>query len=357
MNPIKILGSGPSALSAAINLAKEKFEVHVYEQHEEIGKRFHGDIQGLENWSRREDVLDTLAKMNISINFDCQPSSKIIVSNGSNTKEDITFKRPIYYLVKRGSVDGSFDQGLKDQASSLGVNIHFNSTIPKEEADIIATGPISQELFAADEGLIFKTDMEDMVVAIINDKAAPKGYAYLIVTKGYGCLCTCIFEDFPHLKDYLERAKEMFAKIVDLRIIEKIRDVGGVGCFSTKNIFKEGKALFVGEASGLQDMLWGFGIRNALTSGFLAARSIIEKSDYEKEAKSFFIPRLRASLVNRFLYELFAIGNYAPLINKFKNEQNLFGWMESLHNFNKIQKVIYPLALVYMRKRYPKLRI
>ena len=40
-------------------------------------------------------------------------------------------------------------------------------------------------------------------------------------------------------------------------------------------------ARFVGEAAGFQDYLFGLGIRYALTSGNLAARSILEGRDFD----------------------------------------------------------------------------
>ena len=53
MKEIKILGAGLSGLTAAINLAKEGYRVDVYEKNKDVGMRFHGDIQGLENWSEK----------------------------------------------------------------------------------------------------------------------------------------------------------------------------------------------------------------------------------------------------------------------------------------------------------------
>ena len=51
---IEIIGAGPAGLVAAINLAKADYKVAVYEEKPDVGHRFHGDFQGLENWSSEE---------------------------------------------------------------------------------------------------------------------------------------------------------------------------------------------------------------------------------------------------------------------------------------------------------------
>ena len=55
---ITIAGAGIAGMTAAINLAKAGFEVEVKEMRSEVGARFDGDFQFLENWTR-ENVLDT----------------------------------------------------------------------------------------------------------------------------------------------------------------------------------------------------------------------------------------------------------------------------------------------------------
>ncbi len=355
MKTIKILGGGVSGLSAAINLAKAGYKVDVFEKNREIGERFHGDLQGLENWSENEDILKKLKEMNIGINFDCDPFSSLIVSNGSRDW-NFSCNKTLFYLVKRGPIKGSLDQGLKEQALKLGVNIYLNRTIPNDESDIIATGPILKEVFAVAKGITFKTSMKDIAVAITNDSVAFKGYSYLLVTKGHGCMCTALTDNFDKINNYFDKTRRMFLNMVNLDIKNE-KNFGGVGCFSNKNIFKKGKSLYVGEAAGLQDLLWGFGIRSAVVSGFLAAKSIMNNEDYEKLARKYFKNRLKASLVNRFLWEKLSFNNYAIMVERFKSNPLPLKRLQSFYNFNILQKLIYPFALIYMRKRYRKLRL
>lgn len=355
MKSIKILGAGISGLTAAINLAKAGFKVDVYERNKDVGMRFGGDLQGLENWSDKEDVLDMLKQMNININFDCDPFSKIFISDGLKENE-INFNKNAFYLVKRGNFLGTLDYGLKKQAVEGGVNIFFEKTMLKDNADIVATGPIMDETCAIAKGIIFRTKTEDMVIGLLNNEAGYKGYSYLLITKGYGCMCSVVFGELGRINECFEKTMERFNKINKIDI-ENPKNVGGIGCFSIKNVFKSNNNLLVGEAAGLQDMFWGFGMKYAFTSGYLAAQSIINNEDYEKKTKERFSNKLRSSLVNRFLWEKINFGNYSFLIDKVKSNPDLLGSLYSFHNYNYFQKIIYPFALYYMRKKYPNLKL
>ncbi|MCI0396012.1 MAG: NAD(P)/FAD-dependent oxidoreductase [Chloroflexi bacterium] len=353
---IRILGAGPSGLSAAINLARAGYDVHVFEKRGDAGKRFHGDLQGLENWSNDRNVLDDLRRMNVEINFDCDPMLKLVITNGYRRRES-RYTRPLCYLVKRGAFPGSLDQGLKAQALAAGVNIHFKQTLPEEEADIVATGPISREIFAVDKGIVFQTSCEDTNVFLVNDEAAYKGYSYLLITRGYGCLCTCLFDRFTELDDCYEASQRFFLDTIPFDIQDP-HPVSGIGCFSTQNVYQRGKAMIVGEAAGIQDLMWGFGIRTAIESGYLAACCLIENRDYAQAAQAFFESKLKATLAGRFLWEMARLGNYAIVVNDTVNRKAKGSFnLSYFYNFGSLQKLLYPLALRFIRKRYPNLRV
>jgi flavin-dependent dehydrogenase len=348
MEKVQILGAGLAGLSAAITLAKSGYEVDVFERNKEIGRRFNGDLQGLENWSKKEDILDELKRMNIDINFDCDPFSKVTAANTSKINEIITPKRPLYYLVKRGAVSGSLDFGLKEQAQDAGVNIHFEKSIPEGHADIVATGPISEHVVGIVKGITFKTDLKDTATLLFDNAAAFKGYSYLLVTKGYGCMSTVLLDNLNDVNSCFERTKKLFNDMYEFNI-KNPKKCGGMGCFAIKNRFKEGNTLFAGESAGLQDFFLGFGMRYAITSGFLAARSIIRGEDYEKIIKSYFKNKLKAGVVNRYLWEKSDRNNYSMVVDNFGWIIGNFKWIS---NYNVLQRILYPFALRGMKKRY-----
>ena len=342
-------------MTAAINLARAGFPVTVFEKHGDCGQRFHGDMQGLENWSVDGDIVESLQAMGLVINFDCHPFTDLTVSNGARTWE-FSCRKPAFYLVKRGDIPGSLDQGLKQQAEALGVEIRYGTELPIMEADIIATGPRPHHLFAIAKGVIFQTGMDDLAYGLVNDAAAFQGYAYLLVSKGYGCMCTVLFDRFGEINNCFAATREMFGRLVALEM-ENPRPVGGMGSFTARPLYRRGQGVCVGEAAGLQDLLWGFGMRSAITSGFLAAVSIIENSSYEAAAAKFFHHRLRASVVNRFFWERFGGGDYAWIMNRLGKAADPLGFLYSYYNFNMLQRIAYPLARnVFARKRSARLR-
>ena len=348
MEKVRILGAGPAGLSASISLAKEGYDVEIYERNKDVGYRFNGDLQGIENWSKKEDITDEFNKMKIKINFEADPFKRITATNGKKINEVKNSKRPLYYLVKRGNATGSLDAALRDQAQDNGIKFHFESTLPDNKVDIIATGPVLKHKVGIVKGITFKTDLEDTATVLFNNKAAFKGYAYLLVTKGYATMSTVLLDKFNTINKCFDNTKKIFSDIYEFKV-ENSKKCGGIGCFMLNNKFKNGNSLLVGEAAGLQDMFLGFGLRYAINSGFLAKRSIIEGIDYDKLIKSNFANKLKAGLVNRYLWEKTNKNNYSIIVNNFGWIIRNFHWIS---NYNIFQRILYPFALSKMKKRY-----
>lgn len=345
----RILGAGPAGLAAAITLAGAGAEVEVFERRGDCGTRFGGDLQGLENWSADVDVLDELRGAGLPLDFHRAPITEALQTNG--TREDhLAFPRPGLYLVKRGTAPDTLDQALKRRALAAGVRIRFRETLAAAEADIVATGPRGRRIFAIDRGIVFDTDAPDTVVVLLDDEAAPRGYAYLLVTGGYGCICTMLFEDFPSVHQRLLRARRILADARGVRI-RGPRAVGGVGHFSLASELRSGSALHVGEAAGLQDLLWGFGIRTALRSGVLAAHCLLEGRDWGAAVQARFGDGLRAAVVNRFLWDMLRHGRHRLLMGMFRLG-GPYALLHSFARFNPLQRALFPVARRYARGAY-----
>lgn len=339
---IEIVGAGPSGFVAAINLAKAGYKVTVYEEKSEVGHRFHGDFQGLENWSSEEDAAVLLERLGIQINYTCQPYSELTVFDANLNKWIIRSQRPLFYLVQRGHAPGCLDYGLMEQATQSGVEIVFNKRVDKlEKGGIIGIGPRAADAIA--KGIIFNTTMEDVAAAILDDRLAPKGYAYLLIHRGKATMATCMFKDFKREKECFERTVEAFKKVFPKLDITDAKEFGGYGnFFFDKSAFENGK-YYVGEAAGLQDCLFGFGMRYAMVSGFLAAKALIENKDYEALVRDNLIPMQKASLVNRFIFEMLGNNGYRYYINYLAGG-NAMKKVKRQYNPSFLKNLIYPIA-------------
>jgi len=352
---IKILGAGPSGLAAAITLARNNFEVAVYEKRAECGARFKGDLQGLENWSAADDVLAEFQAFGIEANFEYTPFTSLWGVDPRQNQTLFQSASPLFYLVKRGPVSGSFDLALKRQALDLGVQIHFQQTIPLAEADIVASGPNSAEIYALDTGIVFQCDHPDIAYGMANNQSSYLGYSYLLVSAGYGCMATVLFDHYPDIHRQFEEAKQTFIELTGVTI-KNPRPIGGFGGFSHRGQYVKDGRLYVGEAAGLQDLLWGFGIRYAVRSGNLAARCLMEDRNYAPAARNLFADSLRAAVVNRFIWEWMGNWGYTVFLYLGKRSKDPRQFLYKFFRYSGLKRLIFPLALWNLRRRHRPLR-
>jgi len=350
---VRILGAGPAGLTAALTLVRAGRPTEVFERRRRVGARFAGDLQALENWSDPEDVAAELARFGILPGFDCVPFHSITQTNGRRCVV-MPFERPALYIVSRGSIAGSLDRALEHQALAAGVTIRYGHTLPPAVADIVATGPVAGRVFAVARGIVFDTSATDLVVGLLHEGAARRGYSYLIVAGGRGCLCSVVFQRFAEVGGCLERAKAILLSRFAVPVLDP-HPVGGMGHFSNRPTLRVGRTLYAGEVAGLQDFLWGFGIRTAMRSGHLAAQCLLDGRDYEREATARFGDSLKASVVNRFVWEALRVGNYGLILAALK--RNGLGRLRAAYGFGRLHRLLYPAARQVLRRRYRGLEL
>jgi flavin-dependent dehydrogenase len=348
MERIAIAGAGPSGLTAAINLAKAGFAVKVYEKERDVGRRFHGDFQGIENWTTEEDVLREMKGINIKVNFLCAPYRRVDFYSHDLERYGVRLEKPLFYLVKRGPSGRTLDQGLKEQALDSGVEISFGKRTGPKEADIMATGP--RRVFGVVSGITFKTNIGNKALVVLDDNIAPKGYAYLLVNKGEATMSTVILKNFENRKSYLEKTMEKFRSIFDFDM-KDAKEFTSYGNFFLKRSWTKSGGLYAGEGAGFQDALWGFGMRYAMTSGFLAARSIIENESYDSLVKENILGKMKTSFSNRFLFENMGNRGYKYFLDMGINKNNARSFLRKHHNPSFFKKMVFPLARLKFRNR------
>ena len=344
LSKIDVVGAGPAGLVAAVNLAKAGFAVTLHESAPRVGHRFHGDFQGIENWTTEDDVRKFLKRINVEINFRFEPYSGGIFYSPTLKRREIRTREPLFYLVERGGYDGCLDFGLLRQAEEVGVNVVLNSrSWNVDHGGVIAVGPRGADVIA--KGIVFETDAEDEAYAIVDDRLAPKGYAYLLVNQGRATLATVIYRDFRNEKIYFQRALETFQKLLPMAM-RNAREFGGYGNFFLRPSAIQGKKIYLGESAGFQDALFGFGMRYAMMSGFLAAQSIVNGVSYDDLWKGNLLPLLRTFASNRMIYEFLGNTGYELIFNRIAVKADLRDTLRRQYNPSFLKAGLFPVALL-----------
>lgn len=339
---VRIAGAGLSGLSAAIGLARRGHRVGVFERHADSGQTRHADWDAIENWTTEEDFLACLRQWGIEPSFENRAPSSFEVIDPQGDSHTVNLQRPFFYLLKRGVERGSLEQSLKEQALSQGVRIRFEQAAARDQVDIWAAGARSAGFFLG-TGITFRTSHADLVAGLVDTLAAPRAYAYLVIVDGFGTLSVVLTQDFRSARHYLERCSEIFRKHrrIEMDDVKRTSGFGGlVGAFWRSG----GRPLVLGEAAGLQDFLWGFGIRHALHSGQLAARAIDEGLDYERLLEQEIRPLVRASIINRWFYDRVGNRAYSALIRHFALSDELSNSIRPWYRGRLLHKFMWPLA-------------
>ena len=347
---IDIAGAGPAGLAAAITLARAGRPVVVHEAHGEVGHRFQRVLQGLENWSSEEDVLADLERLGVTTDFARMPCLTGMAYDASGRAYRIRSREALCYLVERGPGPQSLDSAMLAQARALGVEVRFNHRLARiEHTGILAVGPKAADAIAV--GYHFDTTMEDGFWVICDDALAPKGYAYLLVMRGRGTVKSCMLTGFKQEALYVKRTVEAFERLAGLKM-DNPRAHGGAGNFRVPASAYSGAHPTVGEQAGFQDTLWGFGMRYAIVSGVLAARSLIEGSDYDALWQREFGPAMRAGIVNRALYDAFGARAYSWLLRRQERAGDTRRYLRRLYRPTWAKSLLLPWA----RRRYQSKR-
>ena len=222
------------------------------------------------------------------------------------------------------------------------VKVEFNSRLKQlSEKGILATGPKRADAIAV--GYHFKTNLENGFWLICDDTLAPKGYSYLLVLEGIGTVKSCMFSDFRREKLYVERTVEAFEKLVGLKMEDQIRH-GGFGNFSIQKSIHSGRHPIVGEQSGFQDTLWGFGIRFAVLSGVMAAKSLVNGKNYDQIWLEKVRPAMEVSVVNRVFYSLLGNRGYRWALKNFVSNDKVRQNLYNIYRPSKLKRLLLPIA-------------
>lgn len=349
---VNIIGAGPAGLVAAMHLSKNGYKVIIHEMKEDVGTRFNGDFQGIENWSTTEDAHEFLESIGVQINFRFAPYTNGVYFDSFAKEYKVKTSRPLFYLVERGTNTWSLDQGLKKQALEAGVQIKWNSRLTKipEGKVIIGTGPKAADAIA--KGIVFKTNHKNYYAGFLDDNIAPKAYAYILINEGKATFATCLFKSFSRAQEFFEHALKRLHEVMDIDIIDPKEFGGYINFFFSKSLTKDNRIYYVGENGGFQDALWGFGMRYAMHSGFLAARSIIEDISYEDLCKKFIKPKMETSLINRWMFARLGNRGYKVILQELEKKNDIIPDLQKRYNMSGFKKrILLEIAKYWFRPR------
>ena len=348
---VHIVGAGPAGLAGALTVAHAGRQAVIHEQRSDVGGRFHGDLQAVENWTTNADALEELAAMGIKPNLGVRAFHEVTFFDPTGREYPSRSSDPLFYLVRRGPGSGTLDTALKQQALSAGVEIRFREPCARlPEGGIVAGGPRAADAIAI--GFTFETDRADAAFGVLSESLAPKGYAYLLICGGRGTVATCLFDDFHREKMYLERTVEFFQRRAGLAMREPVR-FGGAGNVMLPKTARQGGILFAGEAAGFQDALWGFGIRIGMLSGHLAARALLARcpESYDRAWRKRLGGVLKTSLVNRYAFARMGDRGYAKLVRSIGRMRDTRRWLFRHYSPSVAKVLLYPLARCRVRSR------
>jgi len=346
---VQVVGAGPAGLAAAITLARAGSRVVVHEAQSQVGRRFGGDLQGLENWSTRVDVLDTLREIGITTAFEYLPCERGVAFDAWDGRHEIRSAQPLVYLVERGPGKGSLDSALLEQALALGVEVRFGSRMARLGGPgILAVGPKAADAIAV--GYHFETDMPDGFWLILDDGVAPQGYGYLLVMRGRGTVKSCMFSGFKQERVYVERTVERFSRLVGLEM-RNPRPHGGVGNFRAPVTAVSGAHPVAGEQAGFQDAFAGFGMRYAILSGLMSARALLDAGGYDAAWRRAIGPSIETSVINRAIYSLLGNGGYRWVLRSQTWTGDARAFLRRLYAPASLRRVLLPWAERHYRSR------
>lgn len=281
---IRIAGAGISGLAAAVLLAEGGESVEVLEKGSTIGSPAGPHTEGLRNYG----MVDSLEELRTH-GIDVQPFCTAHTTIRKSKRFTNVLRGPAYYLVARGDREYCLDRQLYDRALRGGVRFRFGVTANLSEVDIVASGRPEGKLSVYSVGYTFTREGSSMdsgsLYALLDNDIAPGGYFAMAPGPVENSLYTVAWTDLE--PSSLLRRVEAAERLPWVReLLGTSRRVNAIegGCYYAADPISEAcgpsGVLRVGEAAGFQDPIAGYGVRSALLTGALAARSLLVGSDY-----------------------------------------------------------------------------
>lgn len=331
---INILGGGISGLTASVNLTNAGKKVTVFEKTNCLGGKPNHYFCALRNYDLEVDAIEELNSCGIKI----EPEigiKRVLRYSPTNKYSEIRSSAPIFYILSRGERQNSIENQLLKQVDEYLFNIKFNATIADKFIRIVASGPRTADVLAY--GFTFSeiNAEKNTVYLFYNNNFAPAGYICLLPSKNEASIFAVCFD-----KNCFKILPQMFEKALKSNTVlsqithnaKRLNEISGFGSYQLLVSSLKNEKYYVGEAAGFQDASKGFGIRYAILSGYLVARSIIEGTDYNHLCRLVFGKELDDNLKKRKLLDTMDNNHYEKFIEKLKKRTDLDTYIQKRKN-------------------------
>ena len=310
---ITVAGAGLAGLTAAINLARDGWDVLVLDKEQRHGGRpeFRPDGAG-----SPFDFAALEAYVGVDIAPACRTIDNMVVSVFDKRVEIAHSEGVQSYMVERGSRDSSLDSLLYERAVEAGVSFEWGHALksPSDiaelpEGSIVATG-LDVEGFEAIGvpyvplwGWFAKRMVDEnrtLGWAFVDDFTVDYAFITIINNTAFALL-------FQREKPLTRRDKEKFEQRVadeGLEFSAWTELVGGASphkCIGNPVLFKN-NMIIAGTLAGVMEPMMNFGMLGAMISGKIAAIAVTDKGKAYEEFKrltSFF----RRSMIVKRLHD------------------------------------------------------
>lgn len=289
-----IYGAGMSGLIAAIDLAKNGYEVVVHDRE----KGFGGD--SIYNPSTHTTSID-VERTSEYIGIDLAPAFHPLLYCPWYIHEE-TFSPPLHvldmYTVERGNRPTSLDTLLYKEAQDLGVNFEFDSPLRKEdlpglpENTIIACGltPSVYEMldipYLRWYGWVSRGEIGFSNISWIWIDEVISEYGYLSSCNNY--YFNLLFSIRPVDRAALDKYQDFMIRKegVEHDHWEYVSGAVPLGSSDNPRLFHNG-LIMCGTISGAMDPYFWFGILGALVTGKVAAMAVYDRAKASEDFERF----------------------------------------------------------------------
>lgn len=343
---IAVVGAGIAGTTCAHELHKLGHEVEIFERSAEDKptrpRQMEGSVNFLQNVPEIEPSrrmkrarfhsLNITATLNGKIGFFYEVGGE----NGIDVKARKNIERllPIHYSTK---IENKAQ--LQDKFKIIVAADGYHSELAKEEGLLASKTP---KQIGVGVGFTIRGDFDPELIEIwLDNYYSLHGYSYVIpFSKHQASLVSASIGKTINQTTYYERLKEL-AQLRKWEIQNRWVDFESWYDFS---FYAKENLYVIGNAGSFTDPAFGFGLKWAIQSAKLCARSIAENTNYTYLIQTELLPEFENFQVIRKFLETAKTDEYDKLVKSFKNPlaKRLIESGKSLFQHKRLMRVLFP---------------